>query len=246
MNKFVVLATQRSGSSYLCSLLDKHPAIRCVEEIFMPRNRNAITYRTWRSASLRRRLEHWLRRQRSIDAYLEELCRKQPPLDAFGFKLMYGQAERYPEVVEWCSKNGVKVVHLIRRNALKMVVSRQVALKRGVYLSTRPVEAVTVNLDTRQLVQELQQSDSLVQHNRQLFSSLPYLETGYEDLMADRDEELRRILTFLDCEVNLQLSSELVKTSPDSLESLIANYGEVRETLSGSRFEKYLERDLRG
>ena len=245
MIKFIVLSTQRSGSSYLCSLLDKHPAIRCVEEIFMPRNRNEITYRSWRSASFSRRLKDWLNRQQSVDAYLRQLCEKHRRFDAFGFKLMYGQAQRYPEVIDWCRNNDVKVVHLIRRNSLKMVVSRKVAAKRGVYLSTRPVEAVTVNLDTRRLVRELRESERLVQRNRELFSALPYLETSYEEIMADRDQQLRRVLTFLGCEVNVQLSSELVKTSPDSLESLIDNYGEVRATLAGSRFEGYLEQDLR-
>lgn len=245
MIKFIVLSTQRSGSSYLCSLLDKHPDIRCVEEIFMPRNRNPVTYRTWRNASFGRKLKHLFTRQESIDAYLEELCAGQPKLDAFGFKLMYGQVARYPEILNWCKRNDVRVVHLIRKNALKMVVSRQVALKRGVYLSTRPVEAVTVNLDTRRLIPELQQSDRLVQHNRELFSMLPCIETSYEEVMKDRDEQLRRVQTFLGCHVNLQLSSELVKTSPDSLENLIDNYGEVCEALSGSRFEKYLERELR-
>lgn len=245
MNNFIVLSTQRSGSSYLCSLLDNHPAMRCVEEIFLPQNTNEITYRHWRTASPGRMLKHWLAQQQSINAYLEDLCSRQPALDAFGFKLMYGQAKRYPAVVDWCRENDVRVVHLVRWNALKMVVSRQVALKRGFYLSTRPVDAVTVRLDTDRLISDLQKLDSLVQHNRKLFSTLPFLETSYEALMEDRDEELRRIMNFIGCDVHLQVSSDLVKTSPDSLETLIDNYGEVCERLAGSRFESYLGTEQR-
>lgn len=245
MNRFIVLSTQRSGSSYLCSLLDNHPAMRCAEEIFLPRNANEITYRHWRTASLGRMLKHWLTQQESINAYLEDLCSKQPALDAFGFKLMYGQAKQYPAVVDWCREHDVRVVHLVRRNALKMVVSRQVALKRGVYLSTRPVDAMTVSLDTRRLISDLRKLDTLVQRNRELFSTLPYLETSYEAMLADRDEELRRIMNFIGCDVHLEVSSDLVKTSPDSLETVVDNYGEVCETLAGSRFETYLGNEQR-
>ncbi len=244
MTKFIVLTTQRSGSSYLCSLLDNHPGISCTQEVFLPRNTNEITYRTWRTASIGRELKHWFKRQDAVNAYLAQLYGKQPSLQAFGFKLMYGQAKRYPEVVDWCGRNNVRVVHLIRQNALKMVVSRHVAQKRGVYLSTRTMDPVTVSIDTRRLIHQLQQSDRLVQRHRELFSDLPCLEVSYEAMMADRDRQLQDILTFLDCEVNLHLSTELVKTSSDSLASLIENYDEVCQALIGSRFEKYLESEL--
>ncbi|HZD52497.1 MAG TPA: hypothetical protein VE175_05580 [Woeseiaceae bacterium] len=243
MVKFIVLSTQRSGSSYVCSLLDQHPAITCLEELFMPKNRNEITYRSYRSASLRRRMRHLLRRRQSIGIYLSGIYGEHSGIGARGFKLMYGQARRYPEVVEWCNAADVRVVHLIRRNALKTVVSRQVALMRGVYLSTGPVQPVSVTLDTRRLVPELERAGHLVEENRALFSSLPYVELSYEDFLVGQDEQVRRILSFLDCEENVQLSSELVKTSPDSLDKLIDNYEDVCRSLAGTPFEEYLERE---
>lgn len=243
MNKFIVLSTQRSGSSFVCSLLDSHPRIRCLEEIFMRRNRNAITYRSYRNASLRRRLEHLLERRRSIESYLAGVYDAQPDLDAVGFKLMYEQVQRYPELVDWCRSNDVMVVHLIRMNALKTIVSRQVALKRGVYLSTKPVKPVTVSLNTSRLVPELERAARLVDTNRSIFSSLPYTELFYEHFLARRGEELGRVLSFLGCDDDVQLTSDLVKTSPDSLATLIDNYEDVRRRLAGTRFEPFLEQE---
>lgn len=240
MTRFIVLSTQRSGSSYLCSLLDKHPSITCLRELFRPGAKHAITYRRYRRSSIPRVIRHVLDSRGSIDRYLSGIYGPPQPAEALGFKLMYGQVRRYPEVVDWCRHNEVRVVHLIRRNSLKVIVSRQIAAERGIYWSTRPVETRKVNLKTRALVARLRESNTLVEKHRALFSSLPYMEVVYEDFVADRDAELRRILEFLGCDVNVQLTSELVKTSPDALDLLIENYEDVRRTLLGTPFEGHL------
>lgn len=206
----------------------------------MPRNRNAITYRSYRQSSLHRRLRDLLARGESINSYLADVYALQTRYHAVGFKLMYGQADRFPEVVDWCYQNNVRVVHLVRRNSLKMIVSRQIAAKRGVYLSNKPVKPVSINLNVRRLKSQLRRADELVDANRRRFASLPYVEVVYEDFLADQASHLRRILEFLECESGVPLASDLVKTSPDSLEMLIDNYDDVRRALAGTAFEAHL------
>lgn len=247
MIRFVVLSTQRSGSGFLRSLLKSHPSISCLEELFLSRNTNPITYRSYRTSSMRRALEDLLVRDKAVCDYLAEVYARQPANHrAVGFKLMYGQAERHPEVVEWCRRNGVKIVHLVRRNMLKMIVSRHIAAKRRVYHSTRPLEpkAVRLNrlnrLNIWRLPSQLRKLGDLVEANRQLFSSMPYLEVVYEDCLTNQEWESRRILEFLECDPDIRLVSDLVKTSPDSLEHLIENYDDIRRALTGTPFEAYL------
>ena len=117
MTKFLVLSTQRSGSIFLGTSLDAHPKVRCCEELFMPKNAGQITYRTYRTESLRRRLGHMIWRRKSIYAYLNGVFSNSEMLDAFGFNCMYGQVRRFPEVMDWCREFNVRVVHLIRENS---------------------------------------------------------------------------------------------------------------------------------
>lgn len=241
MIKFIVLSTQRSGSSYLGALLNSHPRISACEEIFMPKNENDISYRTYRTASLKRRISHVLARRKLIFAYLDELVDMQGDVDAFGFKLMYGQARRYPEVVDWCKDYQVRVVHLIRRNTLKMIVSREIARKRGVYLSMRSLKPIKVVLNTKRLALELESLESMVDKYRKVFRSNCYLDVEYEQLISNCDGETNRILRFLGIEPDGPLRSKLVKTSSDSLMELVENYQHVCATLRGTPYEILLD-----
>jgi LPS sulfotransferase NodH len=39
MKKFIILTTQRSGSTWLTDLLNNHPHVRCYSELFLNRDR---------------------------------------------------------------------------------------------------------------------------------------------------------------------------------------------------------------
>jgi hypothetical protein len=188
-----------------------------------------------------------LAQKRLVDAYMAQFIEAEAgDARAFGFSFMYDQARRYPAVMRWCKENRVRVIHLIRRNALKIVISREVAKKRQgqdktrkVYVSTKPLEptAVILNLSTLRL--DLDRLASSVDQYRTLFAGGEYIEVEYESFVAQRDFEGRRILDFLGVEV-APLRSELVKTSPDSLSDVIENFADVCQALKGSRYEQYL------
>jgi LPS sulfotransferase NodH len=52
---FVILATQRSGSTYLRSWLNRHPDIRCHEEIFLPKQEYAESFASFLRDKMRGR-----------------------------------------------------------------------------------------------------------------------------------------------------------------------------------------------
>ena len=70
---------------------------------------------------------------------------------------------------------------------------------------------------------------------------VPFLEVSYESLVADHDTETRNVLKYLGIDKFMPLTSEFVKLNPDSLEDIIENYSEVKQTLIGTEFEKFLQ-----
>jgi len=113
-------------------------------------------------------------------------------------------------------------------------VSRLVARKRGVYISTVPVERITVTLNVRTLIPEIQKMESIVDKYQKVFSTFPLMEVFYEDLLAQRSVEYGRIARFLNVDSEGELTTNVMKTSPDRLEELIENYDDVRRALLDS------------
>ena len=115
------------------------------------------------------------------------------------------------------------------------------AKSRGVYFSTSPLEPTVVTLEVGNLEATLRKMDSMVEHYRQSYSNLPYLEVIYENLVAHPNVEFRRILGFLGTDPDEALATDVIKTSPDSLRTLIENYSDVCEALAGSPYKRFLD-----
>lgn len=241
MNRFLLLSTQRSGSSFLGTSLGSHPDITCFEEVFMPRNQGPRSFSTYRTASLRRRIEYLIARRRTIFRFLDELYASVGPGQSVGFKFMYRQAQRHPEVIAWCERNDVRVVHLIRRNFLKILLSRLQAKRRGIYHAKQAIGSEPLKIDTRTLKSRLGAMASLIERNSRRFENLNCLVISYEELVAEQSEVFRRILAFLDADPEVNLSSDLVKINREPLANLILNYDEVASVLHGSPYESLLE-----
>jgi hypothetical protein len=58
--------------------------------------------------------------------------------------------------------------------------------------------------------------------------------------VINREAESRRVLDFLNIDQVAPLTTDLVKLNPDSLEDMIENYEEVKQALSGTDFEEFL------
>ncbi|RME94503.1 MAG: hypothetical protein D6773_19520 [Alphaproteobacteria bacterium] len=67
----------------------------------------------------------------------------------------------------------------------------------------------------------------------------PVLAMPYEDYVADLQQGLDRIRDFTGTPT-VRLSGKIIKHTPDDLEQAISNYAEIRDVLSGTRFEGYL------
>ena len=241
MNRFIVLSTQRSGSAFLVTSLASHPAIECHREIFLRKNRNEDSYRTYRRSSLPRMLGHAFKRRSSISGFLDQLYHDCAGIQATGFKLMYTQIRQFPEVLPVLESHDVSVIHLVRRNFLRLETSRRVAEKRGIYHSKEQLKPVTIKLDPAALLEEFSEMDSSISRHAAMFSSRPYMEITYESLLGNFDQESRRLQEFLGVSPVAELTTELVRVNSRPLADIIENYREIAGALSGTAYAGMLE-----
>lgn len=258
---FILLATQRTGSSWAQEMLDSHPAIKVYNELFHADSRGRPMWGHDDIEFINTFWESRVRRPRRIArpfwtvAYLRRVF-DQPGFRAVGFKYMYNQIPRSRVVLPYAALRGVRVVHLVRSNLLDTVISARRAEHTRLYhlptdgrppipwLSTELTD-VKIRLEPREVLADL----ARLSRERRLIrawlraSHTPTLEVEYETLATDATR-FGRILKFLGLpSVDAsRLYSGLRKIGTALQSDVVENYGELQAALTGTRFEPFLSR----
>lgn len=225
---FVLAALPRSGSYMLASALDAHPRVRCAGEALSPWRQDLGPFGS--AAELLRR----------------EVYTDRPGPAAVGFKLLPqdGRGDRLGDAREFLRDLGVTVIHLVRRNLLRQVLSFAVAEQTDVWIleagASRPRPA-PVALDPARLVQRFAELEARQRrHEEELRGEGgPTLRVAYEDLVADRSGEMARIFALLGVEPR-SVAPSTRRQEKRPLPRAITNYPEVAAALRGSRWESFL------
>jgi len=244
MIRFMLAGTPRTGTTLLRTTLDSHPDICSYGEIFLIRKGRGGEmpggYRRYLNEDrLQRTLRHFVDRKRMIYEFLDQLG-SDSGARAVGFKLMEGQARLLPAVPDYIRGHNYRIIQIVRRNALKTLVSRTALLKHRVAHTRVKVEPNKVRVPTRQLARRL---DNITQEGfwaEHEFPNLPLITVCYEDFIANKQEQLARMLDFLEMPPCENLESELVKLNPDKLSDLIENIEEVARALKGTQHEHFI------
>jgi LPS sulfotransferase NodH len=250
--KFIVAGQQRTGTTMLVRTLDQHENICCRGEMFVNRfpNRTRGSYEMYIRQSLQRRASHFLWRKHCTDRYLDEVFSaprylftsesKWRHCQAIGFKMMYSQTRKTPAALKYVKDRKLPVVLLIRRNSLRVLVSREVNKVLEVPHSTESVATTRVKVDAGDLLRSLQKLEDVNLQWEQLVSSNPYLKVFYEDVVNDLPRELNRITDFLGVSRAPGLRPPIVKLNSAAIADIVTNYDEVAKRLQGTAFEACL------
>jgi hypothetical protein len=245
--RFMVISTQRSGSTWVIDSLNSHPDLTCYGALFLPR-------RTMPPAGARERArftsyfedQGGRRYQVPVLAsrFLSDLYRPDGRSRAIGFKFMYSQFRRHPWVLAYARAKAVRVVHLIRRNKFEHVLSKESAAARGKFhaLPGESLYTPPLCLDPNKLMKLIAREEWKVRSAQRVLSlfGLRTHELAYEDVAAD-PTAFSGTLRFLGVDPRTDLMrSDLQRWSRGTPEERIANYEDVREAFAGTRFSRFL------
>jgi LPS sulfotransferase NodH len=257
---FVVFGNQRTGSTLITSKLNSHPRIICYEEVFLPWADSDPSLKEWLDAAGR---PQWLRAVPGMrTSFLDSLFDSNGlPRDvgAVGFKVMYNQMSLWPAFAylapragqilqdrslrRWLSVNQVVIVHTLRRNRLKVLVSHALAAQSGRFHSRDPAAGNhSVVIPLRGLKARLRRIEKAERVARATIIGLPTIEIFYEEYISTggADQDARLCAALGQSAPRGGLSSPLRKVSSDDLRDTIANYEQVAAFLAGTRFERFL------
>jgi LPS sulfotransferase NodH len=239
VTEFIVLSSQRSGSTLLVKSLDTAPEIFCAGEIFHPGERTLhrefqFPYLRPNGRLLARITDRFLQSRR-VERHLEHFFGSAGAgVRAAGFKLMVSQAEKFRATVSWLKRRRARVICLYRRNTFDTAMSYFLAAHTGRFHSDRPVVSGTAKLtvttaEFRKYFQHCEKDRARV---LELQGSLGGMLVAYEDLVEHWNASIGRIGEYLDVE-GLSVPMALEKLGEET-EVRIVNEGELRRRFSGS------------
>ena len=238
--RFVILNAPRTGSNYLCTVLDGHPDILCHHEIFNPHVVGLARHLAKQGFALGTVAE----RNPDPLAFLDRVWQTSLGRKRVGFKLCWRQDETALDAV--LSDSGVRKIVLKRRNRVKSFVSLLLARQTAEWVlyhdDPPPAARPRIRLEAGELFEH-------IHYNRQYYEQIESrlqtsgqrsLELFYEDLLAGTG--LRAALSFLDLppEDALTLRGQCWKLTPQKLADVISNFDDVAGALRGTELEPEL------
>ena len=232
MSKFVIVGTQRSGTTMLMNSLDGLKKISCFGEILSEKaSQKPIVH--WQEEIVKQRkmkaencYGKWLEEQNpdgSLSDFLDDLFRRN---EFVGFKMLYRHYIKKRDLLDdYFSRNpDIKFIHIYRENKIKQAISHK--LKKSV----RFTEKMYVDKDwvINKMVPELNRMEDELY---EFLKDKRYISLCYEDLTGDR--EIRKlpkvysnqILHFLKYPERIQqVPINIKKHWPSEIKDRVKNY----------------------
>lgn len=245
--KFCVITTQRSGSTWLSTLLDSHPQIKAFEEPFIWRKHRP----NWKEKGLPTyynfKINTKVKSPLTIFKYIDLLNNyddEQKDIKTIGFKLMYNQILENPELLIKLISDKYTIVHLVRQNHLDILVSRaSLRQNNAVHSKENQIKTKQVALDTSMLVKKLEDLERTHKIFRTVLKlmPLPVLEISYESLKVDKNKVLGSIADFLQVDDTfVAFESELKRINKGKYKEKISNYNQVMEILANTKYAEFI------
>lgn len=238
-NRFLVLTSARSGSTWLIDMLRSIDNTRVYGEMFLRRERQQYAdYPRF----VERRPDRGEIRPWSVFSYLNRLY-GQP--GTVGFKLMYAQLLFFPEIWIYLWRHRIRIVHLVRSNHLDVVISREF-LKirdRPHFVVGQEPEPMEIHLDPALVLREMKRLRRNISLARTFLRgfNLPHIEVSYEELTRS-PTSFNSIWDFLLINVERRIpTSKLQKIRKRTQADVIRNYDEIKRALEGTEFANLLE-----
>jgi len=237
----VILATQRTGSTFLAECLGSHPEIHCAGELLngqpdlpIPPPRGPFRYVV--KAVRIARTGAWLPHYR-----LERFYRAgRSPVRCF--KAMYNQLARPGALGYLLGHREIRVIHLRRENLLATQVSTLLMQKRPELQATGYVAPLRIRVDPQRVLAAMRAAEARYRRFEALFAGHAVLPVSYESLFDGaqlRATTAGRLCDFLGV-ARQPMESRIIKLNPRSLRDTVENHEALAEAVAQSEFAAML------
>jgi LPS sulfotransferase NodH len=223
--KFLIFSIGRTGGNLLASLLNSHSKINCRDELLLKPVFLPVEY---------------LKMNESLSAE-----------DVYGFKLntFHFRVQKINDPVKFVQnlvEQGYQIVHLQRRNFLRLAISHLYAVHRKKFhhKSNQGLQSqIRMSVGIPELEDELELLEGYRVIEDSVMENVNSLSLYYEDDLLNENchqSTVDRIAEYLEIPPDI-VKTDYIKTTPADLSSFIENYDELKRYLSSTRYSKYIK-----
>jgi len=230
---FVVITSQRTGSTLLVRSLDSSPFILCAGEIFYSGqgiHRPEFQYRYFARTKVSKLFDLLLQKRR-IERHLRWFYDEAAPnVAAIGFKLMVSHARTFPAIVPYLRRTGVLGFFLYRRDTFATALSYYRARVSGLYHTAHGLEVRSlqfVKVDEQEFERLLAVCKADQSAVLKLCDTYGGRLIAYEDMTTNWDDHIAAIGMALEMS-DFRVEKMLSKIDSDGEKVQIINEPELR------------------
>ncbi|NNG00357.1 MAG: hypothetical protein HKM93_13305 [Desulfobacteraceae bacterium] len=243
MNRFILLGTQRTGSSALAKLINLHPTILCGLEWTQKVSRKKKISATANLLSANFQSLNGFHKE-----YVDKKYSNSAKLKWIGFKTLFSSSNKWiihprysialwvdqlKEHLEWLKSNrDIHIIHIVRNHNLEWLKSLFLAKTTMLYSGKKYPKGFTVAIDTKQAIYRLKSKNWIDRCISTLDASNPYCLLTYEEFKSNNVETAKKVANFLNCNDKIEIEYfDAVKQSKGDAKDYISNYSQLFEAL---------------
>ena len=249
----ILLARQRSGTGALGNVIDRHPRLKYLGEVFHPDNiGQRLNYFTFLSEQVAEDPSNALPDSQIANflAFMESVSEGS---DAQIVDIKYSSLHHLngawhspvgrPRILQHAREHNVPIIHLQRDNFVQTYVSGKLAEANVVWhaRSHEEIGTTSLTIDPQRLIAYLHHTaDEVARCKRWLRHHEPLVTIEYEEMFDQaglmREDVCQQVSKLLGIGRFDQREPELVKQAPRSVSDAIQNFDEVKRSLATTKF----------
>lgn len=239
---FLIVATQRTGSSALVDSIGLNPKVSCGGEIM-----TRVAYgRKLKAAKLALGGDFSLLLQGGRKHMDKKFDAEKPWL---GFRWLFSSSgkwiihprfspalwvERFEDCIRWLTgRPDTHIIHIVRRQGLDWLKSLYLAKETKFYKGSQYPDDIKVRIPKREAIYRLRAKNWVDSRLFSLKNTNPYLCLEYESFLANQNAATASVLAFLQCDPTIMSigDRQVKKQSKGAVADYVVNFAELVEIL---------------
>lgn len=232
---FALLGTGRTGSNYLCGMLNRVESVVCHKEIFNPKK----CYHNYLNDNLLHSVEE---RDQNPTLYLQKLeqltLEKAPETKVMGYKVFFNHRTACWDYL--FENDEIKKIIIKRDNLLAHYSSSKIANSYGKYAlkSEEERKDIKSEFEFNEFESYVREIESGFEFLYKSLDSSEFIELEYNDIFNDN---LGHLFEFIGVTPPASFGAKTIRQAPEKMSDRFENFDKVCSELKGTRFESWLE-----
>lgn len=244
-SKFIITCAPRTGSTMLRMMLNSHPEVVCLGEVFSLAKEPNLGKKYHQQISKTPSELSKILAEEPVK-FLYDFVLGRSDCKAIGVKIKYKQLEsEFPDVFQAVLNDpSILIIHLSRTNLLKRYVSNYIAARAIAPALIRNFEEkpgqVKISIDPEDCLKDILLTKDTENRFRKFLNNKKVFEIAYEDLLNLDSKTVIQLQNFLGI-APINLLPKTKKINSDNLADILENYDEVKNKLANTPYASYFE-----